>query len=59
MFPNEDLLDRIVCCIYSNLNRNYADRVQRDFTQASVEILQMFEQPDPLSDKPVSENEAA
>ena len=58
-FPNEDSLDRFVCCFYSDLNRSYAERVQKGFNQASAEILQMFEQLDPLPDKPESEKEAA
>lgn len=42
-FPNEDSLDRFVCCHYSDLNRAYADRAQRGFKQSSAEILQMFD----------------
>ena len=42
-FPNEDALDRFVCCYYSDLNRTFAERMQRGFQQASAEILQMFE----------------
>ena len=42
-FPNEDALERFVCCYYSDLNRSYADRAQRGFQQASAEILQMFD----------------
>ncbi len=30
-------------CYYSDLNRTYAERMQRGFQQASAEILQMFE----------------
>jgi putative transposase len=41
-FPNEDALDRFVCSYYSELNRNYAERAQRGFQQASAEILQLF-----------------
>ena len=40
-FPNEDALDRFVCSYYSELNRNYAERAQRGFQQASAEILQL------------------
>lgn len=43
-FPNEDALERFVCCYYSDLNRSYADRAQRGFKKASTEIFQMFEQ---------------
>lgn len=43
-FPNEEALDRFVCCYYSELNRSYADRMQRGFSQASAEILQLFEE---------------
>ena len=42
-FPNEDSLERFVCCYYSDLNRSYAERMQRGFCQASAEILQLFE----------------
>lgn len=42
-FPNEDSLDRFVCCYYSDLNRSYADRAQRGFHLVSAELLQMFE----------------
>ncbi len=42
-FPNEESLERFVCCYYSDLNRSYAERMQRGFCQASAEILQMFE----------------
>ncbi|RRF99407.1 MAG: hypothetical protein DUD39_04445 [Coriobacteriaceae bacterium] len=42
-FPNEDALERFVCCYYSELNRSYADRVQCGFQQASAEILQIFD----------------
>lgn len=42
-FPNEASLERFVCCYYSDLNRSYADRMQRGFQQASSEILQLFE----------------
>lgn len=44
-FPNEDALERFVCCYYSDQNRGYAARMQRGFSLASSEILQMFEQP--------------
>ena len=43
-FPNEESLERFVCCYYSELNRSYAERMQRGFCQASAEILQMFEE---------------
>ena len=42
-FPNEESLERFVCCYYSDLNRSYAERMQRGFCQASAEILQLFE----------------
>ena len=42
-FPNENSLDRFVCCYYSDLNRSYADRAQRGFHLVSAELLQMFE----------------
>ena len=42
-FPNEDSLERFVCCYYSDLNRSFAERAQRGFLQASPNILQMFE----------------
>ena len=41
-FPNEDALDRFVCCYYSDLNCSYSERMQRGFCQAA-EILQLFE----------------
>ena len=44
-FPNEDSLDRFVCCYYSDLNRSYADRAQRSFHLVSAELLQMFVSP--------------
>ena len=44
-FPNEDALERFVCCYYSDQNRSYAERMQRGFSLASSEIMQMF---DPL-----------
>ena len=43
-FPNEDALERFVCCYYSDQNRSYAERMQRGFALASAEIMQMFEQ---------------
>ena len=42
-FPNEDALERFVCCYYCDLNRSYFERMQRGFCQASAEILQLFE----------------
>lgn len=42
-FPNEDSLERFVCSRYSELNRSWAERMQRGFQQASAEILQMFD----------------
>lgn len=55
-FPNEDSLERYVCCYYSDSNRKYADRVQRGFKKVSAELLQLFD-PDPQSPdrKPVEE----
>jgi len=44
-FPNEDALERFVCCYYSDQNRSYAERLQRGFSLASSEIMQMFELP--------------
>lgn len=49
-FPNEDALERFVCCYYSDVNRKYAERTQKGFKQASAEILQMFEDPSCLKD---------
>lgn len=43
-FPNEESLERFVCSYYSELNRNYANRIQRGFQQASAEIMQLFEE---------------
>lgn len=43
-FPNEDSLERFVCCYYSDLNRSYAERIQRGYRHVSAELLQMFEQ---------------
>ena len=43
-FPNEDALERFVCCYYCDLNRSYSERMQRGFCQASAEILQLFEE---------------
>lgn len=42
-FPNENSLERFVCSYYSELNRQYAERIQRGFKEASAEIWQMFE----------------
>ena len=42
-FPNENALERFVCCYYSDQNRSYAERMQRGFAAASSEIMQMFE----------------
>ena len=50
-FPNEDSLERFVCSCYSELNRTWAERMQRGFQQASAEILQMF---DKAQHKPVA-----
>ena len=38
-FPNEDSLDRFVCCYYSERNRKFADRVQRGFGKVTAELL--------------------
>lgn len=43
-FPNEDALERFVCCYYCDLNRSYSERTQRGFCQASAKILQLFEE---------------
>ena len=43
-FPNEDALERFVCCYYCDLNRSYSERTQRGFCQVSAEILQLFEE---------------
>ena len=55
-FPNEDSLERYVCCYYSDSNRKYAESVQRGFKKVSAELLQLFD-PDPQSPdrKPVEE----
>jgi len=56
-FPNEDSLDRFVCAHYSELNRTYAERVQKGFLQASAEIMQMFDdltEPDRSDQQPSS-----
>ena len=42
-FPNEESLDRFVCCYYSDRNRKFANRLQRGFKKASAELLQMFD----------------
>ena len=57
-FPNEDSLERYVCCYYSDTNRKYADRAQRGFRKASAELLQMFD-PDPQAPDEQSGSEAA
>lgn len=54
-FPNEDSLERFVCCYYSDLNRSYAERAQRGFKQVSAEILEMFE----THDQPQTADSAA
>lgn len=36
-FPNEEALERFVCCYYSDLNRSYVERMQRGFCQSSDE----------------------
>ena len=43
-FPNEDALERFVCCYYCDLNCSYSERTQRGSCQASAEILQLFEE---------------
>lgn len=43
-FPNENSLERFVCCHYSDVNRNYIYRCQHGFKAASADVLQMFEQ---------------
>ena len=50
-FPNEDSLDRFVCCYYSDLNRSYANRAQYGFHLASAELMQMFDVPFPPSNE--------
>ena len=51
-FPNEDALERFVCCFYSELNQTYAERAQNGFIASSAEILQMFEDFYRSPDKP-------
>ena len=53
-FPNEDSLERFICCYYSDLNRDYGERAQKGFKQASTEILQMFEDQGASSESSVS-----
>ena len=53
-FPNEDSLERFICCYYSDLNRDYGERAQKGFKQASAEILQMFEDQGASSESSVS-----
>lgn len=43
-FPNEDALERFVCCCYSDYNRKHGSRVHRGFKQAEGELLELFEQ---------------
>ena len=50
-FPNENALDRYVCAYYSEVNRAYADRVQKGFRQSSAELLQMFDEQADTSDE--------
>ena len=38
---------------YSELNRDYADRIQRGFRMASAEILQMFEDRSPVEENSI------
>ena len=47
-FPNEEALERFVCCYYSDLNRSYAARLQSGFRASSAEILQMFDEENQL-----------
>ena len=55
-FPNEDSLERYVCCYYSDSNRKYADRVQRGFKKVSAELLQLLDPyPQTPDRKPVEE----
>ena len=55
-FPNEDALERYVCCYYSDSNRKYADRVQRGFKKVSAELLQLLDPyPQTPDRKPVEE----
>lgn len=56
-FPNEESLERYVCCYYSDSNRKYSERAMRGFKQVSAELLQMFE---PDADKTASiQNQSA
>ncbi|MCI6648266.1 MAG: transposase [Lachnospiraceae bacterium] len=49
-FPNEEALERFICCYYSDTNRKYAVRTQKGFKKASAEIMQMFEDPSCVED---------
>ena len=49
-FPNEEAMERFVCCYYSDTNRKYAVRTQKGFKKASAEIMQMFEDPSCVED---------
>lgn len=41
-FPNEDSLDRFVCCYYSEYNRKGSQRIHKGFKDCSSEIEQLF-----------------
>ena len=43
-FPNEESLERYVCCFCTDYNQRFSVRVHRGFTEAQAEILEMFEQ---------------
>lgn len=43
-FPNEDSLDRFVCCYYSEYNRKQSSRIHKGFKKAMPELLEMMNQ---------------
>ena len=42
-FPNEDSLERFVCCFYSGCNKNWALKSHKGFKEAESELLEIFE----------------
>lgn len=43
-FPNEEALDKFVCCYYSEYNRKASQRAHKGFKEAEAELLAMFDE---------------
>lgn len=42
-FPNEESLERFICCYYCDYNRKHSERIHKGFKSAESELLAMFE----------------